>query len=131
MTLDQAIKLLKEEYEKASKLKWVHNPLAFALYEVWKRVNNADTTKVERKIMIEDGDEVRPSKVYKKIKLYSVWDNKNDNLLIIDGRPQQCADLMNVALGSFYSIFTRSKKGEVKRWHIECREVKVRKKVRK
>ena len=39
MTLEKAIKMLEEEYEKAKKLEWVHNPLAYALYKVWKRAD--------------------------------------------------------------------------------------------
>ena len=39
MTLNKAIKLLEEEYEKAKKLEWVRNPLAYALYKVWKMVD--------------------------------------------------------------------------------------------
>lgn len=36
MNLKQAIKLLEREYEKAQKIGWVQNPLAYALYQVWK-----------------------------------------------------------------------------------------------
>ncbi len=36
MTLDEAIKLLKSEYEKALKLQYVYNPLAYAIHQVWK-----------------------------------------------------------------------------------------------
>lgn len=36
MTLVKAINLLKTEYERACKLDYVHNPLAYALYKVWK-----------------------------------------------------------------------------------------------
>ena len=39
MTLDNAIKTLKTEYEKAKRLEWVHKPLAYALYQVWKKAN--------------------------------------------------------------------------------------------
>ena len=39
MTLKKAIMLLEEEYEKAKKLAWVHKPLAYALYKVWKRAD--------------------------------------------------------------------------------------------
>jgi len=39
MTLKRAIKLLEEEYEKAKKLEWVHNPLAYALYKVWREAD--------------------------------------------------------------------------------------------
>ena len=38
MTLEKAIKMLEAEYERAKKLEWVHNPLAYALYQVWKKV---------------------------------------------------------------------------------------------
>lgn len=39
MTLNKAIKMLKEQYEKAKKLEWVHNPIAYALYHVWKEAD--------------------------------------------------------------------------------------------
>lgn len=45
LTIDKAIKLLEEEYERAKKLDWVRNPLAYALYKVWKMV---DTEKEGR-----------------------------------------------------------------------------------
>lgn len=39
MTLEKAIEMLKAEYEKASKRAEIHNPLAFALYQVWKKAD--------------------------------------------------------------------------------------------
>ena len=36
MNLYRAIELLKREYEKAKNSPYVTNPLAFALYTVWK-----------------------------------------------------------------------------------------------
>lgn len=36
MNLYRAIELLKREYEKAKNSPYVTNPLAFALYNVWK-----------------------------------------------------------------------------------------------
>ena len=36
MTLEKAKKLLDEEYERAVRLAWVENPLAYALYHVWR-----------------------------------------------------------------------------------------------
>lgn len=36
MTLEKAKKLLDETYERAKGLDFVQNPLAFALYQVWK-----------------------------------------------------------------------------------------------
>lgn len=42
MTLEKAIERLKAEYEMAEKLEHIRNPLAYALYKVWKI---ADTQK--------------------------------------------------------------------------------------
>lgn len=39
MSLDEVIEMLKAEYERAKRLDYVINPLAFALYEVWKAVD--------------------------------------------------------------------------------------------
>ena len=36
MTLQEAIKMLETEYERAKQLAFVHNPLAYALYRVWR-----------------------------------------------------------------------------------------------
>lgn len=36
MTLDKAIRLLEAEYERAKELAFVRNPIAYALYQVWK-----------------------------------------------------------------------------------------------
>lgn len=45
MTLNGAIKLIELEYEKAKCLEWVHNPLAYALYQVWKMADDHPTEK--------------------------------------------------------------------------------------
>lgn len=39
MTIEQAKKLLDEEYERAQRLEYVRNPLAYALYQVWKKAD--------------------------------------------------------------------------------------------
>ena len=39
MTLKKAIQMLEAEYERAKKLDFVHNPLAWALYQVWKKAD--------------------------------------------------------------------------------------------
>lgn len=39
MTLERVIELLKEEYEKAKRLEFVKNPLAYSLYRVWRIVD--------------------------------------------------------------------------------------------
>ena len=36
MTLQRAIKLLEIEYERAKRLDFVRDPLAWALYRIWK-----------------------------------------------------------------------------------------------
>lgn len=39
MTLEKAIEMLKKEYEKARTRKFIHSPLAYALYQVWKKAD--------------------------------------------------------------------------------------------
>lgn len=39
MTLENAIELIKAEYEKATDSNYVYNPLAYALYQVWKKAD--------------------------------------------------------------------------------------------
>ena len=36
MTLEKAISTIVREFDRAKKLEYVRNPLAFALYRVWK-----------------------------------------------------------------------------------------------
>lgn len=42
MTLEKAIEILKSEYEKAKKQKYIIKPLAYALYQVWKVVDKKE-----------------------------------------------------------------------------------------
>lgn len=39
MTLEKALKMVTTEYEKAKKCEFVRNPLAYALYRVWKEAD--------------------------------------------------------------------------------------------
>jgi hypothetical protein len=39
MTLEKAKQLLDEEYERAKRLDYVINPLAYALHQVWKKAD--------------------------------------------------------------------------------------------
>lgn len=39
MTLQKALKLIEEEYERAKKLEYVRNPLAYALFQVWRKAD--------------------------------------------------------------------------------------------
>lgn len=39
MTLEKAIKRLEQEYERAKGLSYVRNPLAYALYRVWREAD--------------------------------------------------------------------------------------------
>lgn len=47
MTLDRAIGILKEEYQKALGLRWVWSPIAYAMYQSWKRVDEAEQKESE------------------------------------------------------------------------------------
>ena len=36
ISLEKAIELLKKEYDKAEGMDFIYNPIAYALYQVWK-----------------------------------------------------------------------------------------------
>ena len=40
LTIEQAIKLIRDKYEDNKDKKWVQNPVAYTLYEVWKIVDS-------------------------------------------------------------------------------------------
>ena len=48
MTLEEAKQLLDVEYERAKRLDYVVNPLAYALYQVWKKADKAKRRKNEK-----------------------------------------------------------------------------------
>lgn len=37
--LDKAIKFLREQYERAKRIEVIYNPLAWALYQTWRHVD--------------------------------------------------------------------------------------------
>lgn len=39
MDIEKAIQIVREEYEKAKELSFVYNPVAYALYSAWKKVD--------------------------------------------------------------------------------------------
>lgn len=43
--ITDVVKMIEAEYEKAIKLDYVKNPLAFALYAVWKKVDKEGKKK--------------------------------------------------------------------------------------
>ena len=43
--LENAIKVLKEQYEKAKNLEYVRNKIAYALYQTWKEFDRVRRKK--------------------------------------------------------------------------------------
>ena len=39
MSIEKAVRLIKEEYERAKSMEFVRNPIAWALYQVWKKAD--------------------------------------------------------------------------------------------
>lgn len=48
MTLEKAKKMLEEEYARAKKSPFVQNPIAYALYQVWKMADKRRRTNDEQ-----------------------------------------------------------------------------------
>ncbi len=51
--------------------------------------------------------------------LYTVYDNRTDLPVIIDGEATDAAEAMGLTLGSFYSVVSRADKpNAIKRWTV-------------
>lgn len=50
--------------------------------------------------------------------VYTVYDNRNDEPIIVDGDARKCAEVMGVSRNTFYSSIGRTKSGFVKKWTI-------------
>ena len=46
MTLEKAIELLKAEYERAKKMEYVRKLLAWALFQVWRKVDTGESEEL-------------------------------------------------------------------------------------
>ena len=53
--------------------------------------------------------------------VYSIWDNRSDRTVIIDGEARECAKAMNLSMSSFYCCVTKVRNGIVKKWTIKSR----------
>lgn len=49
MTIEKAIRELIKTYEKAQTLEWVDDPVAWALYQVWKDADSDRQKKAEKR----------------------------------------------------------------------------------
>lgn len=61
----------------------------------------------------------RDSRTFNKRVLFTVWNNKTDELIILDGTTSECAKAMGIAEKTFASIVCRSKQGKLKKWSFE------------
>jgi hypothetical protein len=52
-------------------------------------------------------------------KLYTIYNNKTDMPVIIDGTAEESAKAMKMTLATFYPTVTRAKTGENKKWYVE------------
>lgn len=53
--------------------------------------------------------------------VYTVYDNRTDFPVIIDGTADECAKAMSLTLSSFYTAVTRCGQGTNKHWEISKR----------
>lgn len=51
--------------------------------------------------------------------VYTVWNNRTDELVICDGTASECAEAMGITIGSFFSIITGTKNGRYSKWTIK------------
>ena len=52
--LDKAIKFLREQYERAQRIEYIHNPLAWALYQTWRHVDEPPKKRIKDHVCNND-----------------------------------------------------------------------------
>lgn len=57
------------------------------------------------------------------MKLYTVYNNNTDELVIVDGTPDECAKAMGIKRRCFYSVLNHVKTGHTAKWNIEARTI--------
>lgn len=61
----------------------------------------------------------------KPSKLYTVYNNKTDFPVIVDGTAAECAAAMGLkTVGNFFNTVVRARNGYLKKWTILCRKRK-------
>ncbi len=48
MTIEEAIDILRQEYEKAKQNPFVQYPIAYALYQTWKQVDRKNSKTIKQ-----------------------------------------------------------------------------------
>lgn len=56
--------------------------------------------------------------------VYSIWNNKNDELVILDGTAEECAEAMGMGESCFRSTLSKASRGLVKKWTIKKRRIR-------
>lgn len=83
--------------------------------------NEAKKTNKKKQIPVSNKNK-KEKKANKRV-LYTVYDNRTDFPVIVDGTSKECAKAMGITMNSFTSICHRSKHKKSKRWYIMRREV--------
>ena len=61
--------------------------------------------------------------------LYSVRNNKTDDVVIIDGNWKECCKAMGISEKSFYTLVSKAKSGKSKKWTIVVRKIEEEERV--
>ena len=61
--------------------------------------------------------------IVRPLVVYSIWDSRTDELVILDGSAQACAQRLKKTLNAFYALCYRARRGKFGRWHITQREL--------
>jgi len=78
-----------------------------------------------QKPKIKKSDRISPTLGHKKGKntrrfcVYTVFDNRTDEVVVVDATAEVAAKAMNIAVNSFYGYVKRIQDGKNNRWYIE------------
>ena len=55
--------------------------------------------------------------------VYSIWDNKTDEVVIVDASAPACARYLGISLHTFYTVVSHVRAGTDKRYTIDTRRI--------
>lgn len=104
MSKERLVELIREATEST----WTFSDLADHLLANGVKVPTKDKTK----------------SYYHKSVLYTVWNNKTDEIVIVDGNAVECAKAMGISVRNFYSTVSKNLNGTIAKWTIEKRRAR-------
>jgi hypothetical protein len=119
----------KKSIQKRNAAYYLANKERFKEYSAKYRLKHRDEYKEYHAKWYQENKHLysyrhRNGAKYRKQAIYSVWNNKTDEVIIIDGTAEQCAKAMGIKVESFYTASMKASRGKNLKWTIEKKMLK-------